>query len=626
VCVVGIDFGTARTGYGYAFPAQGSTDPDIIVKEPGGQEAAKTLTNVLLDSRGNFQSFGKQARKEHYEDGTGLFFENFKMQLHESARRPTATSASGENRPLMDVIVHTLRYVKDQAMATINSNQPMTIAPSDCRWVVTVPAIWKDVAKGFMREAACKAGLASSQDSDLLALVLEPEAACVACEAGTKHLKTGDAFMVLDCGGGTIDITLHQVKTTNPLSVDEIAPPSGGPWGSTYVDRKFTNFVEDLIGTEKMIQFKQSSFFVELMDSWENVKTSFDINDARAKSINLSPLLEVMGSTNSIKEVIDEYNAKKTPEAYICPISTSIMSDPVVTADGNTYDRQGIERWFQTKDTSPLTNERLSDKTLRPNRLLRNQVRTFTENAVKVRGKTGALLPAALIAGFFDEVITFICGHVTGLVSQHPQLKYIYLAGGFAESQFLHDRVRAKFEKDGRKVIVPLRPGTAVIRGAVMLGVIAAADPSRRFFASRRARFTYGTRISVPYQPRLHAGRHVDTKHNGDKMVQVFRPLVKAGDSLLCDQKVESEQLFPYDKGVESIYFALLVSTSTDPQWPDDPTVAAIGSITLPCSYDQHEHATLSMEFGSTEIKSVAKNGLTGAEKRATLEYNFNSA
>ena len=47
-----------------------------------------------------------------------------------------------------------------------------------------------------------------------------------------------------------------------------------------------------------------------------------------------------------------------------CPITQMPMEDPVVTADGHTYDRAAIERWLQTHDTSPLTNEVLSTKRL----------------------------------------------------------------------------------------------------------------------------------------------------------------------------------------------------------------------------------------------------------------------
>jgi hypothetical protein len=437
-------------------------------------------------------------------------------------------------------------------------------------------------------------------------------------------LQIDDAFMVLDCGGGTVDITLHNVKTTNPLSVDEIAPPSGGPWGSTYVDEKFIEFVEGLIGKAKMAEFKKSSYFLELMDSWESVKTSFDGFDTRAKSINLSPLLEVLDDVN-IKELVEEHNVKMAPAEYVCSIPTSIMTDPVVAADGHTYDRKEIETWLEMKKTSPLTNERLPHMNLVPNLALKKLIDGFTEKCVRVRGRSTVLFPTATIAGFFNEVITCIGAHVADLVSQHSQLKYIYLAGGFAESRFLCDKMRADFEKDGLKLIVPQRPSTAVIRGAVMLGVVGAADPSRVVFASRRARFTYGVNSTTRFDPLLHAGRSIALVVDGVKRVDIFKPLVKAGMLLQRDQQIESQTFSALHEHHTEVGFGIYASTATDPKWLDDPTLNKIGSVKVPCSKALNERVKLTMQFGSTEIKVAAINVHTGASTDARLDYDFGS-
>eukprot|EP00501_MAST-03F_sp_TOSAG23-6_P000545 GSMAST32.ASY1.ANO1.566.1 assembled CDS len=50
-----------------------------------------------------------------------------------------------------------------------------------------------------------------------------------------------------------------------------------------------------------------------------------------------------------------------------CPITLDIYKDPVVAADGHTYERAAILRHFQTKNTSPLTNEVLPNRNLVPN-------------------------------------------------------------------------------------------------------------------------------------------------------------------------------------------------------------------------------------------------------------------
>lgn len=52
--------------------------------------------------------------------------------------------------------------------------------------------------------------------------------------------------------------------------------------------------------------------------------------------------------------------------SFRCPISMEIMSDPVYAADGHTYEKVEMERWLQTKTTSPLTNEVPSRPVPRP--------------------------------------------------------------------------------------------------------------------------------------------------------------------------------------------------------------------------------------------------------------------
>ena len=150
-----------------------------------------------------------------------------------------------------------------------------------------------------MRKAATMAGIIESETSDRLQLVLEPEAACVACEQEHSNLKKGDKFMVLDCGGGTVDITMHQVEEKEPtLKLKEIAPPSGGPFGSTYVDLEFEKFLKDLVGDNAFGRFKPSGEWVALMRTWEGVKLGFDCGAGSQgnKNINISPILEVVNS------------------------------------------------------------------------------------------------------------------------------------------------------------------------------------------------------------------------------------------------------------------------------------------------------------------------------------------
>ena len=55
-----------------------------------------------------------------------------------------------------------------------------------------------------------------------------------------------------------------------------------------------------------------------------------------------------------------------------CPITMEIMRDPVICADGHSYERGAIEAWLKRHSTSPTTNAKLDHKRLVPNHALRS--------------------------------------------------------------------------------------------------------------------------------------------------------------------------------------------------------------------------------------------------------------
>ena len=67
------------------------------------------------------------------------------------------------------------------------------------------------------------------------------------------------------------------------------------------------------------------------------------------------------------------------PDDYVCPITAEIMTDPVCTADGFTYECTAIMEWLSTNDTSPSTGATLGNKVLIPNLSLRSMIRSFAE-------------------------------------------------------------------------------------------------------------------------------------------------------------------------------------------------------------------------------------------------------
>lgn len=101
-----------------------------------------------------------------------------------------------------------------------------------------------------MKKAAIKAGIAECQ----ILLALEPEAAALYCKnlpdrMLTEAFNPGTKYMVLDMGGGTIDIVVHKIMEDGTLA--EVYKASGGDWGGTIVDKEFKAFVYKLLKNDQ---------------------------------------------------------------------------------------------------------------------------------------------------------------------------------------------------------------------------------------------------------------------------------------------------------------------------------------------------------------------------------------
>ena len=70
----------------------------------------------------------------------------------------------------------------------------------------------------------------------------------------------------------------------------------------------------------------------------------------------------------------------KLEDILRCPIAGNIMNDPVVAADGHTYERKAITEWIREHGTSPKTNQPLSPDLLFPNLAMKSQIKTYKMN------------------------------------------------------------------------------------------------------------------------------------------------------------------------------------------------------------------------------------------------------
>ena len=65
------------------------------------------------------------------------------------------------------------------------------------------------------------------------------------------------------------------------------------------------------------------------------------------------------------------------PKEFICPITLSIMKEPVIMSDGQTYEKSAIEKALKISPLSPLTKQPLSMKDAKPNYALKSLIENF---------------------------------------------------------------------------------------------------------------------------------------------------------------------------------------------------------------------------------------------------------
>lgn len=232
---------------------------------------------------------------------------------------------------------------------------------------------------------------------------------------GTKNLATnirpGTKYMVADCGGGTIDLTVHEMEHGGYLK--ELHRASGGPWGSTSIDQQFELLLGDIFGRDFINNYKckNSLGWIELMVGFE----------ARKRSASTT---------------------KHTPVNISLPFSF-------------------IEQF-----------KKFSHKTVE--QAVENHHTAYKDISWTSQGML-RLHPQTLLALFNPPITTIIQDIVAILQKPELRgIEHLFIVGGFAESQVLQDRVRKALLSEVTtppQVIVPQDTSLSTLKGAVMYGL-----------------------------------------------------------------------------------------------------------------------------------------------------------
>ena len=91
-------------------------------------------------------------------------------------------------------------------------------------------------------------------------------------------------------------------------------------------------------------------------------------------------------SQQQLLEVEDEDFGDDIPPDFVCPLSLSIMKEPVMASDGHTYEKDKIQTWTLKNKTSPISRAELLPHFF-PNLLLKNKIDDWKESYRKAKTK-----------------------------------------------------------------------------------------------------------------------------------------------------------------------------------------------------------------------------------------------
>ena len=79
------------------------------------------------------------------------------------------------------------------------------------------------------------------------------------------------------------------------------------------------------------------------------------------------------GVVGSARSAVTRLEGVRLRDEFICPITHELLREPVIAGDGYTYEKTAIEKWFLSKETSPLTGSSIP-RSLTPNLTLKKLI------------------------------------------------------------------------------------------------------------------------------------------------------------------------------------------------------------------------------------------------------------
>ena len=397
----------------------------------------------------------------------------------------------------------------------------------------------------------------------------EPEAAAVFTQYDFLRNEnfTQFSYLVVDCGGGTVDIAAQKVtKQDGNIVIDYIAPPHGGNCGSFAVNDQFEKLLINIlkISSEnfKLLKVNCAVQWNKLMNE-EFEESKINLND-KFSTITLQMPLKICKEINKItgkpfEDLIDEYG---------------------------------------------------------------------DENIEWDEDDCGIILNYPIIDQLFKSVLDEICVLIKTVLAKEEcnEIKTILLVGGFAESVHLFQRIKDTF---GNKYCVERSstPTSSVVKGAVLCGQQQRLKTKHLpFVLSRKMKYTIGFEVVEEFQNGYHDIKRLVVINKKQYCASIFHTLVKANETIYPGSPEHVYKFSPASEE-QTCIINIFSSSNENVRYVDEEGCQhkTKVEINLPsCDGDLSWEVELCVNFFNIYIEITAYSVIDSENKtRVTVGYEF---
>ncbi|PHH92326.1 hypothetical protein CDD83_7915 [Cordyceps sp. RAO-2017] len=291
--IVSVDLGTTFTGVAWRTPR---TPVQVINDWPGSGDRGerKVPSTLIYNADGSLSSWGFQCADDDDRDTAGKRRRDlFKLFLDDSAIAAAQqqglanapNSVADAQRYTTDFLRRVYGHVKETVERQMGLRRHAGGSWADLAvlFLFSVPTTWTrmetiNIFKGLIRDAGFGVeGLRHVAQVDLT----EAEAAAVTTlKTSAVRFTAGSLFLTVDAGGGTTDLALMRVTSTDAAvpQMKQVAAVRGVGIGSTLIDHAFVRLVADRLAAWPDVERLLPADFASRMarsHHFHNVKHKF---------------------------------------------------------------------------------------------------------------------------------------------------------------------------------------------------------------------------------------------------------------------------------------------------------------------------------------------------------------